>query len=433
MAIVDWKAWEQLCYEGVLAALDKRIGGTKGTFYAVVFHEFYGERGGMIALPWLAANTVELLGEETDSRWSSADWKWTNIKYASPELRKAHRALQKEAAQLDDDDWAKAYQRYVDSFIRVAKSISKAFKKHPQVTQDFGAFVFTEENEVETLRKCVSPARFRRLFPNIQEMIDNEEQLSGSPVDQKLALYRKDLWEHRQQIIQLGHDALPLLLDVLQNDKDQDWAAADLIGEMGLDDPQAIALLRRRASTGKETCFHDTTALAMLGDHDFLFCLTRKVKTRKIAVEGILSLYNDDLAFARKIPLDYRLAEQVLSDKWCQKQMEKERAGGRPIQVSDIDEALRGLDSAQAWIRQHAVCCLGDKRLGKKQSERILPSLAEKLNDRRANVRRLAIISFHDWGKLAKPYLPEIRNLAEDRSEDVADTARHYVKEIRRY
>jgi hypothetical protein len=49
------------------------------SFYAVVFHEFYAEVGGVIAMPCLAANTVEKPAGKEDSPWNSADWKLNSL------------------------------------------------------------------------------------------------------------------------------------------------------------------------------------------------------------------------------------------------------------------------------------------------------------------------------------------------------------------
>ncbi len=82
-------------------------------------------------------------------------------------------------------------------------------------------------------------------------------------------------------------------------------------------------------------------------------------------------------------------------------------------------------------IREHAVLVLGDRRLGKRASERILPALALRLQDRNANVRRLAVLAITYWKKIAKPYASQIRKMFNDQDNGVSQAAKWYLKELR--
>jgi hypothetical protein len=76
MAPIDWKTVEAVVFDAALAAIAQLMDLHAASFYAAAFHELYAETDVVIAMPCLAANTVENLGGNEDSRWSSADWKW---------------------------------------------------------------------------------------------------------------------------------------------------------------------------------------------------------------------------------------------------------------------------------------------------------------------------------------------------------------------
>ena len=121
----------------------------------------------------------------------------------------------------------------------------------------------------------------------------------------------------------------------------------------------------------------------------------------------------------------------MLEKPACKGNVEKALASARcELTEADVDEALRGLESKHAVVREHAVRVLGDRRLGAKITARILPALATRLQDRSARVRRLAILSLSYWKKTAKPYAAEIRKLFKDPDADVAFIAKHSVKEL---
>lgn len=168
----------------------------------------------------------------------------------------------------------------------------------------------------------------------------------------------------------------------------------------------------------------------MLGDVDFVLELADQAKTRGIAIRGISSLYSCMLNWSlHPKPLDYRPVERLLEKRNCQALVTKLFSGPCEIKPEDVDEALRGLKSKHAVIREHAVVVLGERNLAK-QAERILPAIADLLLDRTANVRRLTIIALSRRKKGALPYLAEIRKLFKDPDPEVSSTAKHYAKEL---
>jgi hypothetical protein len=428
--MLDWKNVEAAVFDAALPAITQRMERHAGSFYAVAFHEFYAERDGVIAMPCLAANTEEYLAEKEDSRWSSADWKWTEIKYATAQTRRLHRAIEKAATSGDEPLWQRTHEQFMSTFVNVAKELTAALRKHPRAGKDFGVFIFTEEDEVDVLKRCMTPAKFKKLFQRLQAKLEETKRRGSSPLDSNLQIYRQHIREYEYEILKLGAQALPMLRHALE-DKKQGWAAADLLARIGIPDTDAIRILKQHALKGHELACHDTIALALLGEVDFLLKLADSAKTRVVAIRGICSLYSvwlDLCLQARK--LDYRPLEQLLERPACRGKVSEYFSGNCHIDEGDVDEALRGLESKHAVIREHAVIVLGDRRLGAKLATRILPAVAARLQDRSATVRRLAILALSYWKKAAKPYAPEIRKLFKDPNADVAFTAKHYLKEV---
>jgi hypothetical protein len=290
--------------------------------------------------------------------------------------------------------------------------------------------IFTEYDEIEVLRRSLTPAKFKKIFPQLQTELEEAKQRASSPLGRKLGIYRQHLREYENEILKLGAHALPMLRDAL-NDKKQAWAAADIVAKIGIADPDALRVLKKRALRGNDLAVHDTIALALLGEVDYLLKLADSAKTRDVAVRGICSLYSVWLNWCQqRRTLDYRPLEQLLAKPDCKGKVNALFSGSCTIMTADVDEALRGLESRHAVIREHAVIVLGDRRLGAKAATRILPALAIRLRDRGATVRRLAILALSYWKKTARPYAAEIRKLLKDPNADVAFTAKHYLREL---
>jgi hypothetical protein len=428
--MIDWKYFEGAVFDAALAAINRLMERNAASFYAVAFHEFHAERDGAIAMPCLAANTLENLVGTEDSRWSSADWKWTQIKYATAETRKLHRAVEKEAISRDESFWQQTHERFIDAFVMVAKKLIVELRKHPRAGKDFGIFLFNEHDEIADLKRCMTPAKFRKLFPHLHTELESANQLTKRPLDSKLEVYRQDLRSYETEIVNLGAQALPMLLDAL-HDKKQAWTAANCVAKIGIPDADILDVLKQHARQGRALAFHDTIALALLGEVEFLLKLADSAKTRDIAVQGICSLNSVWINWCQQPrALDYRPLEQLLEKPGCKDKVRSLFSGKCEISPADVEEALRGLESKHAVIREHAVSVLGERRLGPKAAARILPALVARLQDRSAMVRRLAILSLSRWKKAASPYRAEIRRLSKDPNVDVALASKYCLKEV---
>lgn len=427
----DWLQFERTMLAAVASAASQLIVRQKGIFYCLAFHEFYAELDGSITTPLLAASTEESIEGRCGQRWSSADWKWRNIKYLTPELRKLHRAMQKHAVSGDENQWQSTHARFMDMFIKVARRLTVQFQKHEQTTRDFAVLVFTEDDEIATLQRCLTAARFKRLFPQLASELDTQSQLATRPASDKFQKYRVDLYRYQPEIQKLGQQAIPFLCEVLTDKAKDDWVAASLLGKIGIADAKAVQILKSRAATAHRHAQHDVCTLAVFGETEFLLQLATQAITRDIGIQGIAWTYSNFMdASKQEHRLNYQPMERLLAIPGCKGKVESLYSGACEIQPHDVDEALRGLESRHAVIREHAVNVLGNRKLGTQAAKRILPAIAARLQDKSAVVRRLAILSLERWKKAAAPFAADVKRLTKDSDPTVAEFARRFVKEM---
>jgi hypothetical protein len=428
---VMWSQLEQTLLSAVESAILQLMLRQKGTFYCVVFHEFYAELDGPIAMPLLAANTEELILGREDQRWSSADWKRRNIRYLTPELRTLHRAIQKHAVSGNEAIWQSTYSRFMDVYVKVARKLTQQLQKNERTTRDFAVMVFTEDDEVATLRRCLTAGRFRKLFPDLANEKTTQDKLTASPVSDRFQVWREDLYQYQPDILKLGKAAIPFLCDVLLSHAKDDWVAASLLASIGIADARAIQILKDRAASAHDRAQHDAIALAVLGEAAFLLELASQAKTREIAVQGLCCCYSQFMdASQQEHRLDYEPMERLLAIPGCKGRVERLFSGPCEIRPDDVDEALRGLESKHSVIREHAVTVLGNRKLGAQAAKRILPAIAARVQDKSADVRRLAVLSLERWKKAAAPFLANVKPLTKDPDPTVAHFAKRFVKEM---
>ncbi len=408
-------------------------------YYAAAFHEFYAEEWQLITFPSLALNTEEELDGNKDLRWSSADWYWTDLPWRNSELEQLLTALNTEANRLDSDHWQNVYDSMMRSMVRIAKKLTADLKQRRSTTSDFGVFVFADEHaaEIQILQQCMTKAQFKRRFPDLHAQLEEQTAIASSSSEQKKKIYRENLYQHRDKLSSMGEAAVPLLLDCLI-DPEQEWVAADLLGKLGLRQDRIIKALRKQATAPGRERFHETTALVLLGDVDFVIKLAERADSRDAAIEGIKESYScaaDECCVP--LPLDYEPIERLLKIKSCQRLVKKDYSPGgvyvialpsREIGVESLDAAIKGTKSKHRIIREHAVGCLGNRNLGKAAGECAMPEIVALFNDPCFNVRRLAILSLSYWKKAATPYLPQLKKLCRD--PDLREWASYCLSEI---
>ena len=441
----SWKQYEAELLKGLSEAIQEVMGQyPEERFYGAAFHSFYREHGDRISMPCLAVNTEEELAGDFESRWSAPDWYWDDLDYQSSKLLSLHHRFDEFASSKDDQHWETLHSQWMESLVRVAKQLTSKLKRKKQATGDFGFFLFDEESNamVDVLRRCMTAAKFKKLFPDLMGAIQYEQRTEKLPVSKRIALYASDLTEENcAKLLALGAKAVPALVNVLKSNEDDKIGPARMLGLLGVKDQDAIKALKEYASHSVEPYLasHAAYSLALLGETEYLLNMAKKAKTRTLAIGAIKRLYSGFLSdnSVVYVPLDYRPLEHLLTIDSCRKPAQKPRDTSyyfscalerREINAADVDEAIRGTKSKYKMIREHSVCCLGNRSLGKACSQKAMQAIVDCFEDRTISVRRLAVINIQHWKKMAEEHLPAIRRLArKDSDPDVRDAARSTV------
>jgi len=435
---MDWKRLEDAFTAAAQLAIEKIMRKHPAhRFYGVALHESYRELDGQITMPYVATNSIECLpavekGVDLPYDYNPADWRWRMIPVDTKEIKHLHATLEEEANRSTQDHWRRTEKRFLATMVRVAKRLYAAFKDHPQTTSDFIVYFDDEDGDIDLIRASVPKRLFVKHFKVAEAAASRERGLAALSVSQLLAVYMKDLWKNENKILKLGEAAVdPLIAELKHND--HGWNAASLLGRIGIADGKVVRALRREVHKSSKAAKWSANALGLLGDGEYLLKLTDDDARRENAISGIatpLQGWADEAA--THIPLDYRLLERVFEKQCqeCNRFAKKQLMPGVSfcqIKSADVDEAIRGLQSPHVVIRQHAVCVLGERSLGKAAAKRILPALVGSLSDPHPNVRRLALLSISDWKAAAKPYRGELRKLLKDSAAQVRSTAKYVL------
>jgi hypothetical protein len=417
----DWKAFEAALLAELTAALQrfaKEHG--KETFYAVALYGVSRELDGLLALPLLAASSVEK-GPPPDkpptfwgARFNPADWPYQEIGLGSKPALKLEQQLTAEATRSTPAHWRATEKTYFQVLVRIAGALRDATGALER-TADFVCFWHDEEGGEDLARKTIDKALWTKLFAREAAQKRERARVAKQPAAERAAFLVTrfgsfdgvDTETAQRELLAMGAEAVDALVAKV-GDKRDGWTAAKVLGQIGITTPAAIKALRARAS---EHWF--AKALGMLGDHAWL-----AEQKRDIAVSGLSARLKAITQGGPPRPLDYAPLEAYLAkNNDARAAFEKELAPGSSyvqIQKADVDEAVRGLASKYAVVRWHAAAVLGDRELGAAAGAKALPVLATLLDDRNTLVRRLAVLSLSYWKAAAKPYHDAIRALADD-------------------
>jgi hypothetical protein len=425
----DWTTFEAAFVETTEAAIDKWFTKyPKQHPYAIAFHELYYELDGPISIPSLGINSVEKQKHEegTDEenyKWSPADWHWTSLLPERSPLAKLEKPLIDEACSGSQAHWKKTKKHFDKILLHVTKRLYQKYSKHPQVTDDFVVYIDDDEYGRDLIKRCVPARLYKKHFDGL-----DKPNLSKLSPEERLAIYIKDIWSYEKEILAMGVNAIPALIEKL-NDPENGWAAAGILADIGQPTEAVISALRKHARTKGGTGELSANALHLLGDVEFLYELLNSEELLNQAVDGILKGLKVG-ASDRKVPLplNYSHAERLLamnSPAIEARVIEALKPGSSFIdpKPSDLDELIRGLNSPHVPIRQHAACVAGDRALGKAVGKKLLPVLAEKLTDSVPNVRRLALLALSYWKSDAAPYHAEMKKLQKDKDPQVREYA----------
>jgi len=175
-------------------------------------------------------------------------------------------------------------------------------------------------------------------------------------------------------------------------------------------------------------------ALARLGRLDLVLDKIDRLP-QEVVASAVAAPYTSFRNQAVVAPqLDYRPLQDVI-ERWPPyvSALAEELKPGRgycEITLDEVDEAIRGLTSPHVVIRRHAVCVLGERRLGAAVARRVLPLLGQTVSqDPDATVRRLAILSLLWWRKDSQRYGNVVREALNDPAAEVREVAAYWLRE----
>ena len=230
------------------------------------------------------------------------------------------------------------------------------------------------------------------------------------------------------------------------------WKAAMLLSQLAYKDEQILQALREHVARPLKHR-HDESALdwcaralGALNDHEWLLaqCLNHSMPPERVAA-GLSHPFHSwgDKPGAKPVRLNYQPLEQALAlspEQAIVRELQdaiaeelKPGCGYCELRITDLDEALRGLQSSQALIRIHAAVIMGERSLGAAAGKRILPALVHALrHDMDEDVRYQAMLSLKYWKKAATSHRSDIEYAAlHDQSDDVREQALQWLNDHR--
>jgi hypothetical protein len=391
--MLDWDAFREALQTALLEAVSAE---TSGPWRVAALNELYAETDGVIGVPSLFLNDD---GEDMDS---PADW-GDGIDDWAPEPW--IETLTAEACSGTVSHWEDIFARYQDVLVQICVAAG-AHLGIPVFYVDYDRYE-------QTLTRCLSPAQLRSLFPNVVATLAERARVSALPPSEQIAYYVSRLSrfdglinseEAEKALRGFGAAAIPALLPLLRK-REHAWLAAKLFAEIGVPDETAISALSAAiaASTSDSPAqAWSCRSLAQLDRLDLVLAGASSLshETVATAVTARYTSFRDH--GARPLSLDYRPLEDFLS---AHPEIASEIAdelkpgtGYCVISPVEVPEALRGTTSPHVLVRKHAVCVLGERRLGDTVGQRVIPRLrAIADTDPDSEVRRLAVLSLQWW------------------------------------
>jgi hypothetical protein len=389
--MLDWDAFREALQTALLEAVSAEAGGP---WRAAALDGLYAETDGVIKVPMLYLNDD---GEYMDS---PADWKiglcWAPESWIV--------ALTSEACSGTVSHWEDIFARYQEVLV----GICVAAGAHLGIP----VFFVNHDCHEETLARCLTPSQLRLLFPEVIATQAERARVSALPRGEQIAYYisrldRFDLInsEEAQEVLRaFGSASIPALLPLLRN-SEHAWLAADLLAQIGVPDDTVLSALSATlsASTPDSAAqLWSSRALAQLGRLDLVLASAAGLSREALAtaVTARYTAFRDH--GVHPLLLDYLPLEDFLSAyPEIAPQVADELKPGRSycdISPAEVPEALRGATSPYVVVRKHAVCVLGERRLGDTIGQQVIPQLrAIAEADPDSEVRRLAALSLQWW------------------------------------
>jgi hypothetical protein len=391
-AMLDWEALREALQTALLQAVSAEAGGR---WRAAALGGLYAETDGVIEAPSLFLNDD---GEDMDS---PGDWENVLHNWA-PELW--IKALTAEACSGTVSHWEDIFARYQDVLARICIAAGALL----------GIPVFYVEHGSryeEMLARCLTPSQLRSLFPEVVARQAERARVSALPPGEQIAHYVSRLnrydgligSEEAQNALRgFGSAAIPALLPLLR-EREHAWLAAKLLADIGVRDETVISALSDALAASTPDSPDQLWSCRALAQLDRLDLVLAGDLSREALVTAVTARYT---AFrdhgAHPLSLDYLPLEEFLSvNEAIAPAVANELKPGTSycvISPAEVPEALRGTTSTHVLVRKHAVCVLGERRLGDAVGRAVIPQLrAIAETDPDSEVRRLAALSLKWW------------------------------------
>ncbi len=386
----DWDGFESGLLDALLTA--SAIGRP---LRAVALAELYAETDGIIAAPCLGLNTN---GEDIDS---PPDWEIFLDDWAPESWIEA---LTAEACSGTVEHWENTFARYLDVLVRICVAAGARL----------GVPTFIEHPcHEELLERCLTQTQLRELFPQVVAAQAERARVSALPIDEQIAYHVSLLNcfdglitnEEAQKVLRgLGSAAIPALLPLLRH-RDHAHVAAKLLAEIGVPDDGALAALSAAVSVSTADSpaqLWSCRALAQLDRLDMVLAEASRLSPDALAT-AVAARYTAFRDYGvHPLSLDYRPLDDFLNryPQIAGKVAEELAPGSSYCEISaaEVPEAIRGATSPHLVVRTHAVCVLGERRLGEAVGHQVLPLLRSiARSDPDDQVRGLAGLSLQRW------------------------------------
>ncbi|MFU8876072.1 DUF4303 domain-containing protein [Micromonospora sp. SL4-19] len=447
---LDWASFERVLVDALVQAVRSAVAEHPDErFYAAALDRIYRETDGQITLPSLAMNSIEALAqlpaeEQADVRWSAADWDHYDDEWLAEDLaRDWERRLAAEACRGTTRQWEAAFRRYLSLLVRVCKRARAALRASGVTGRDFVVLLLDDEYHETLIKRVLTKREMSRHFPEYDQRTVELARVAALSQAERAAYYvaRLDAFDGpisgedaEVALRDLGSAAFPALIPMLAA-KGRAWQAAKLLANIGQPDHDVVRALHEALTerTGPDQLWV-VRALARLGRLDLVLGQIDRLP-QEVVVSAVVAPYTSFRNQAIAAPrLDYQPLQDLI-ESWPAyvPALVGELKPGRgycDITVDEVDEAIRGLASPHAVIRRHAVCVLGERRLGAAVARRVLPLLGQTVSqDPDATVRRLAILSLLWWRKHAHRYANVVHEALNDPDAEVRETAAYWLRE----
>jgi hypothetical protein len=394
-AMLDWEALREALQTALLEAVSAEAGGP---WRAAALGELYAETDGVIEAPSL------FLNDDGEDMGSPGNWE-TVLHHWAPEPW--IKALTAEACSGTVSHWEDIFARYRDVLVRICVTAGA----------HLGIPVFYVEHGSryeEMLARCLTPSQLRSLFPEVvARQAERARVFSALPPREQIAYYVSRLnrydgligSEEAQNALRgFGSAAIPALLPLLR-EGEHAWLAAKLLADIGIADDSVISVLSAALAASTPDSpdqLWSCRALAQLDRLDLVLAGASNLSREALAtaVAARYTAFRDH--GAHPLSLDYLPLEEFLSahQEIASAVADELKPGTSYCAISpaEVPEALRGTTSTHVLVRKHAVCVLGERRLGDAVGRAVIPQLrAIAETDPDSEVRRLAALSLKWW------------------------------------